>query len=58
MLNHLERCSVKMEWVGPIPSSKKNFALLIPQFNEATNCDMVNRLKYFKELARLNKILI
>jgi cellulose synthase/poly-beta-1,6-N-acetylglucosamine synthase-like glycosyltransferase len=52
MLQMLNRHSVKLEWLAERPSEFKNSALLIPLFNESSNCDLPKRLSYFKEIAK------
>jgi len=41
----------KLQWVGPPPANEKKIAILIPQYNEASNCNIEKRLQYFKSVA-------
>jgi cellulose synthase/poly-beta-1,6-N-acetylglucosamine synthase-like glycosyltransferase len=51
MLHMLNKHSVKLEWIAERPSESKKSALLIPLYNESSNCDLLKRLSYFKEIA-------
>lgn len=51
MLETLKQRSVKLEWLSSCPKGDKKNALLIPVYNESSNCDLHKRLMYFKEMA-------
>lgn len=55
MIEELNRHSVKLDWIGAAPNSGKKFAMLIPQYNEALNCNLEERLLYFKKVAKENE---
>jgi len=40
-----------LTWIGACPSENEKIAVLIPQYNEASNFDLEARLSYFKEIA-------
>ncbi|MBX3253266.1 MAG: glycosyltransferase family 2 protein [Chitinophagaceae bacterium] len=40
----------QLDWIGKIPPSNR-IALLVPQYNEASNCNILERLSYFKGIA-------
>ena len=45
------RKEVSLEWITPKPTLPKKTAMLVPQFNESSNFNMLKRLKYFQYLA-------
>lgn len=47
----IEKSRPQLEWVGAAPWHSKRAALLIPQYNEASNCDFEARLHYFRRIA-------
>jgi cellulose synthase/poly-beta-1,6-N-acetylglucosamine synthase-like glycosyltransferase len=47
-----------ISWLTDVPASECRIALLIPQFNEASNMDLVQRLNYFNELAKTFETMI
>ncbi|UXE67966.1 MAG: glycosyltransferase family 2 protein [Chryseotalea sp. WA131a] len=51
MIKDLKQRAVNLKWIGPVPEGYKKVALLIPLFNEDSNCNMERRLSYFKGLA-------
>lgn len=40
-----------LSWVGPSPRGEKRMALLVPQYNEASNGNFESRLQYFASLS-------
>jgi len=46
---------VKPEFIGDFPDTQNRIALLVPQFNEDSNCNLENRLKYFMNIAETYK---
>jgi cellulose synthase/poly-beta-1,6-N-acetylglucosamine synthase-like glycosyltransferase len=51
MISMLNREWTDLEWINGAPSSEKKVALLIPQYNEASNTEFRKRLCYFKQLS-------
>ena len=41
-----------LTWIGRQPIAETKAALLIPQYNEKSHCDMEKRLRYFESVAR------
>jgi cellulose synthase/poly-beta-1,6-N-acetylglucosamine synthase-like glycosyltransferase len=58
MLEKLEMNDVKLAWIGAAPTSEKRVALLIPQFNEGSQGDLITRLVYYKGLAERYKSIL
>ncbi len=54
----IEKKGIKLQWMSDAPSGKKRIALLIPQYNEAKNGDLLKRLNYFMILADQYKDLL
>lgn len=41
----------RFRWIGePVPSGNRKVALLIPQYNESSNCQFEERLQYFQSI--------
>lgn len=51
MIKTLKQKSARLEWVNGCPDANNETALLIPLFNESSNCDFISRLHYFEEVA-------
>lgn len=51
MIKTLKQKSAKLEWVNGCPEANNETALLIPLYNESSNCDFLSRLCYFEEMA-------
>ncbi|SDH68330.1 Glycosyltransferase, catalytic subunit of cellulose synthase and poly-beta-1,6-N-acetylglucosamine synthase [Pedobacter terrae] len=51
MINNLSRNEIKLEWITPAPLIPKKVVMLIPQFNELSQFNILKRLRYFQELA-------
>ena len=49
--------NVQLKWLTALPSENKKYALLIPQFNEASSFNFDVRLTYYQNLARLYKYI-
>jgi cellulose synthase/poly-beta-1,6-N-acetylglucosamine synthase-like glycosyltransferase len=58
MITSLKENKSKLEWIGGLPTTRKNIALLIPQFNEGSNTNMEARLEYFATVASTHKDLL
>jgi cellulose synthase/poly-beta-1,6-N-acetylglucosamine synthase-like glycosyltransferase len=41
----------ELTWIGPAPGDNKRLALLVPQFNEGSHCNIQSRLRYFTTIA-------
>jgi cellulose synthase/poly-beta-1,6-N-acetylglucosamine synthase-like glycosyltransferase len=52
-MNILRQLTVTLNWIGPAPYSDNKTALLIPQYNESSNCNIEARLMYFKGVAEM-----
>lgn len=46
---------LKPDWISPTPETQNKIALLVPQFNEDSNCNLEKRLEYFKSIAETYK---
>ena len=57
MIVSLKNRNVQMRWITKSPTGDKKIALLIPQYNEASNGDIRVRLSYFKKIANDNRAL-
>ncbi|MBO9201552.1 MULTISPECIES: glycosyltransferase [Niastella] len=55
MIKILKEKSAKLEWVNGYPAGNNETALLIPFYNESSNCDFTRRLFYYEEVARKYK---
>ena len=51
MMNYLSEKAARLSWVGASPGTAKKAALLVPQYNENSNCDFESRLLYFESVA-------
>jgi len=51
MISKLNRGWADLQWINGAPSNGKRFALLIPQYNEASNTELQKRLNYFRQLS-------
>ena len=51
----LRKQTVNLNWIGPAPEYNTKTALLIPQYNESSNCNIETRLLYFKGVAEMLK---
>jgi cellulose synthase/poly-beta-1,6-N-acetylglucosamine synthase-like glycosyltransferase len=51
MIENISRNGVKIKWLTDMPPAQNKFALLIPQYNEASSCDFEKRMAYFGELS-------
>jgi cellulose synthase/poly-beta-1,6-N-acetylglucosamine synthase-like glycosyltransferase len=47
----LRENSIQFKWIGVAPEYKTKVALLVPQYNEASNFKIEGRLNYFKNIA-------
>lgn len=55
MIEKMKSRNVKLKWMNGIPPVMKRVALLIPQYNEGKNFDLLHRLNYFMSLAKEHK---
>lgn len=50
-MNYLSDSTARLNWIYASPKAGRKTALLIPQYNENSNCDFNERLLYFKSVA-------
>lgn len=50
MIQKLRGKGTKIEWIGNVPDSSKRVAMLVPQFNESSNCNFTDRLDYYHQV--------
>lgn len=50
-MNQTLKKEVRLEWITQAPTVSNKVAMLIPQYNESSNMNMLNRLRYFQNLA-------
>jgi glycosyltransferase involved in cell wall biosynthesis len=55
MIKEINKNGVRINWLTPVPPGRNRFALLIPQYNEASRCDFEGRMAYFGELSRKHR---
>lgn len=51
-MEYLQKRGVQLAWVGAPPERSDRVALLVPQYNESSNCIFEKRLHYFYDLAQ------
>ncbi|WP_158538516.1 glycosyltransferase [Chitinophaga skermanii] len=51
----MEKKATRLSWVLNAPRQQQRIALLIPQYNEASNCNLERRLQYFANVAEQYK---
>lgn len=50
MIYRLNQQATKFAWIGTSPNSNNKVALLVPQYNESSHCDLLKRLEYFHDV--------
>lgn len=58
MIEKMKSRNIELKWMNGMPVGTKKVALLIPQYNEGKNFDLLNRLHYFRTLAEEYEDLI